>query len=48
MNIYVIRSVQPIHIIVNNGHVTLEGMVRNQNTRTSPELTPIASLMSSR
>jgi len=31
MNIYVIRSVQPIHIIVNNGHVTLEGMVRNQN-----------------
>jgi hypothetical protein len=31
MDIYVIRGVQPIHIIVNNGHVTLEGVVRNRN-----------------
>ena len=33
MDIYVIRSVQPIHIIVNNGHVTLEGVVRNQTDK---------------
>lgn len=33
MDIYVIRSVQPIHIIVNNGHVTLEGVVANQRDK---------------
>ncbi len=33
MDIYVIRSVQPIHIIVDNGHVTLEGVVRNQTDK---------------
>ena len=27
---YSVRSVPPIHIIVNNGHVTLEGAVANQ------------------
>lgn len=31
--IYAIRSVQPIHIIVKNGHVTLEGVVASQNDR---------------
>jgi hyperosmotically inducible periplasmic protein len=33
MDIYVIRSVQPIHIIVDNGHVKLEGVVRNQTDK---------------
>ena len=33
MDVYVIRSVQPIHIIVERGHVTLEGVVRNQTDK---------------
>jgi hyperosmotically inducible protein len=33
MDIYAIRSVQPIHIVVKNGHVTLEGVVRNQTDK---------------
>ena len=33
MDIYAIRSVQSIHIIVNNGHLTLERVVRNQNDK---------------
>ena len=33
MDIYAIRSVQPIHIIVKNGHVTLEGVVASQNDK---------------
>jgi hyperosmotically inducible periplasmic protein len=33
MDIYLIRSVQPIHIIVDNGHVTLEGVVSNQTDK---------------
>ena len=32
-DIYLIRSVQPIHIIVKNGHVTLEGVVRSPMDR---------------
>jgi len=32
-DIYLIRSVQPIHIIVKNGHVTLEGIVRSETDR---------------
>lgn len=32
-DIYAIRSVQPIHIIVNNGHVTLEGVVVSQTDK---------------
>jgi hyperosmotically inducible periplasmic protein len=32
-DVYAIQTVQPIHIIVNNGHVTLEGMVRNQTDK---------------
>ena len=27
---YAVRSVPPIHIIVNNGHVTLEGSVASE------------------
>jgi hyperosmotically inducible protein len=27
---YAIQAVPPIHIIVNNGHVTLEGVVNNE------------------
>lgn len=33
MDIYAIRSVPPIHIIVKNGHVTLEGVVANPNDK---------------
>jgi len=33
MEIYRIRSVPPIHIIVKNGHVTLEGVVANPNDK---------------
>jgi len=33
MDVYAIRSVQPIHIIVERGHVTLEGVVRNQRDK---------------
>jgi len=32
-DICLIRSVQPIHIIVKNGHVTLEGIVRSETDR---------------
>ena len=31
---YALRAVPPIHIIVNNGHVTLEGAVANQMDKT--------------
>lgn len=30
LNMYALRAVPPIHIIVNNGHVTLEGVVARQ------------------
>jgi hyperosmotically inducible periplasmic protein len=30
LQLYVVRNVSPIHIIVNNGHVTLEGAVATQ------------------
>jgi hyperosmotically inducible protein len=30
LNRYAIQAVPPIHIIVNNGHVTLEGVVNNE------------------
>ena len=30
LNQYALRAVPPIHIIVNNGHVTLEGVVARQ------------------
>lgn len=30
LQMYAVQSVPPIHIIVENGHVTLEGMVANQ------------------
>ena len=33
LNIYAIQSVPPIHVIVKNGHVTLEGVVRNQTDK---------------
>jgi len=33
MDIYAIRSVQPIHIIVKHGHVVLEGVVASQNDK---------------
>jgi len=32
-DIYLLRSVQPIHIIVKSGHVTLEGVVKSQTDR---------------
>jgi hyperosmotically inducible protein len=35
---YAIQAVPPIHIIVNNGHVTLEGMVADQFDRTQAEI----------
>jgi hyperosmotically inducible periplasmic protein len=34
LQIYQIRSVPPIHIIVDNGHVTLEGVVATQADKT--------------
>jgi hyperosmotically inducible periplasmic protein len=33
LQMYSVRSVPPIHIIVNNGHVTLEGSVANQTDK---------------
>jgi hyperosmotically inducible periplasmic protein len=33
LQMYGVRSVPPIHIIVNNGHVTLEGSVANQTDK---------------
>jgi hyperosmotically inducible protein len=30
---YGIQAVPPIHLIVNNGHVTLEGVVANENEK---------------
>ena len=33
LQIYAEGAVQPIHIIVNNGHVTLEGVVTIRRTR---------------
>jgi len=33
LQIYAEGAVQPIHIIVNNGHVTLEGVVANQTDK---------------
>ncbi|MBM3724476.1 MAG: BON domain-containing protein [Acidobacteria bacterium] len=34
LNQYSLRAVPPIHIIVKNGHVTLEGVVLNEGDRT--------------
>ena len=33
LNRYALRAVPPIHIIVNNGHVTLEGVVANEGDK---------------
>ncbi|HTR46650.1 MAG TPA: BON domain-containing protein [Verrucomicrobiae bacterium] len=33
LNMYALRSVPPIHIIVNGGHVTLEGAVASQSDK---------------
>lgn len=35
---YSIQAVPPIHIIVKNGHVTLEGVVDNEGDKTAAEL----------
>jgi hyperosmotically inducible protein len=35
---YAIQAIPPIHIIVNNGHVTLEGMVADQFDRNRAEI----------
>lgn len=35
LNRYAIQAVPPIHIIVNNGHVTLEGVVATQQDRNT-------------
>ena len=37
---YAIRSVPPIHIIVKNGHVTLEGSVATEADKDAPEFGP--------
>lgn len=34
LNQYALRAVPPIHIIVNNGHVTLDGVVANEGDKT--------------
>jgi hyperosmotically inducible protein len=33
LNRYALQAVPPIHIIVNNGNVTLEGVVANQSDK---------------
>ena len=39
---YSMGSVPPIHIIVKNGHVTLEGVVNSQADKTQPIFAPMA------
>ena len=38
LQMYSVRSVAPIHIIVDNGHVTLEGMVANQADKNAANI----------
>ena len=38
LNMYAVRAVPPIHIIVNNGHVTLEGVVARQMDKQVAEM----------
>jgi hyperosmotically inducible protein len=38
LNRYALQAVPPIHIIVNNGHVTLEGVVANQGDKNLAEI----------
>jgi hyperosmotically inducible periplasmic protein len=42
LQMYSLRSVPPIHIIVDNGHVTLEGSVATQSDKN------VAGLMANR